>query len=371
MHLAARPVSEPPQSGCEHDWPPVAETTPNSRHRCGFGRCRVLRVIADDILTYYAPDGTQIGWEPVPDYVRTWWHWWAPLLSGCDSAHLGPRQVDPDAIMRELSDYSVVMDEVSKVYSELTGDQITKPNAAAHHVLDAAATRENERVVDVLDRLADELEAAGHPEAARLVRNMREDYGGVPDLTIPDSGVAYRVLSAGPFRVCSTDDPGWTADGRLFCDDTLVIFSGTSPVQLICRAADLPGGGEDPQRRDQALQLVGQLCHDQGWRADLGADVITIISDQDADAAAATVAATLQAAALGPVTLHDDDAHDADDADGHDGIHITTGTWPVQIHVPAGEAAAAALAAWLAGQEGWRAEQAAAGWLAVIPALPR
>jgi hypothetical protein len=369
MHPAAPPLPEPLRSDCDHDWPPMWRTRPGSRHRCGYGSCRVLRVNDNDVLTYYAPDGTTIGWEPVPDYMLTWRGWWAPLLSGDDSALPGPDEVDPDAIMRELHDYSMVMAEVTKVYGELTGDQITKPNAAAHHVLDAAAARENEHVVDVLDRLADELEAAGHPAAARAVRNMREDYGGDPDLTIPSSGVAYRVLSAGPFRVFFTDDPGWTPDGQLFCDDTLVIISGTSPVQVVCRAADLPGGGEDPQRRDQALQLLGQLCRDQGWCADLGAGVITIISDQDADAAAATVAAALQAAGLGPVTLHDDDAHDADDADGNDGIHITSGTWPVQIHVPAGEAAAAALAARLAEQEGWRAEQAEPGWLAVIPAL--
>jgi hypothetical protein len=372
MHPAAPALPEPLRSACDYDWPPIWETSPGSRHRCGYGSCRVLRVNENDVLTYYDPGGRKLGWEPVPDYMCTWRDWWAPILidSQDDPGRLGRSPAILDAIMRELHDYSVVMGEVAKVYGQLTGDQITKPNAAAHHVLDAVADRENEHVVVILDRLAEALEAAGHAAAARIARNMREDYGGDPDLTIPDSGVAFRVLKAGPFAVHITDDPAWTPDGQLFCDDTLVIISGTSPVRLVCRAADLPGGGEDPQRRDLALQALAGLCHDHGWCADIPAasdEAITIISDQHADAAAAVVAEALRAAGPGPVAWH----ADADSAAaGRDGVQLVDGTWPVQLYVPAGEAAAADLAARLTRHDGWRAEPSDDGWVTVIPAVP-
>lgn len=358
---AALALPEPLQSACDHDWPPMWETGPGSRHRCGHGTCRVLRANDGDILTYYDPAGTRIGWEPLPDYMKSWRDFWRPLLSGNDG------HVDLDAIMRELADYDQVMTEVTKVYCEITGYRLSKPDTAAHHVLGEAAARHDEDIVDVLDQLAAQLDEAGHAEAARTARDLREDYGGWPDTTIPDSGIVLRVLSGGPFRAFLADPPGWSPADGLFCDDTLAIISGTSPVQLVCRAADLPGGGEDPQRRDLALRSLGGLCGDHGWRADVGESVITIISDQDAGMAAAAAAETLRLAGLGPVTLHDEDE---DTAAGRHGVHIIDGTWPVQLYVPAGAAAAADLAGWLASSnEGWRAETAGDGWVTVIPAV--
>ena len=378
MHPAVSPLPEPPQSDCEHDWPPMWETISGSRHRCGRGPCRVLRVNEDDVLTYYDQAGTKIGWEPVPDYMRTWREWWAPLLSGGAQdgpSQPGPRPADLTAIMRELHHYGAMMTEVAKVYDELTGGRISKPNTAAFHVLDASARREDEHIVHVLDLLAGRLEEAGHAAAARIARNMREDYGGEPDTTIPDSGIVFRELrrevrSGAQFRPLLADPPRWSPGTGPYCDDTLVIISGTSPVQVACRAADLPGGGEDPQRRDQVLLVLGELCRDRGWIADVadvGDQIITIVSDQHAAAAATVVTETLRAAGLGPVTLHDD----ADDAAaGLDGIHVIAGTWPVQLHIAAGEPAAADLARWLARQDGWRAEPSGDGWVAAIPAVP-
>jgi hypothetical protein len=200
--------------------------------------------------------------------MRNWRDWWIPLLSGGAQAgpsQPGPRPADLTALMRELHDYDATITEVAKVYDELTGGRVSKPNTAACHVLDASARREDEHIVSVLDLLADQLEEAGHDAAARIARNMREDYGGEPDTTIPDSGTVFRVLAGAQFRTLLADPPRWSPGTGPFCDHTLVIISGTSPVQVACRAADLPGGGEDLQRRDQALRVLGDLCRDRGW----------------------------------------------------------------------------------------------------------
>jgi hypothetical protein len=359
MNPAAPPLPQPLESDCEHDWPPMWETGPGSRHRCGRGPCRVLRVNDAGVLYYYDPAGRQVGWEPVPDYMRTWYEFWVPALGS------GP--VDLDKVMRKLHDYAIVLTEVSQVYSALTGDRITKPNSAAYTVIEAVGERHDEAVVTVLDGLAGKLDAAGHFAAAQMARDHREDYGGDPDSTIPGPGVLFRVLGRAPFDTFFAE-PGWVPAGPL-CDDILAILYDTSPVQVLLRAADLPGGGEDPQRRGQALQALMQLCQDHGWRTDLRDDgVVTIISSHDADTAAAAVAAALNEAELGPVTLHDDEDGAAA---GKDGIHITNGTWPVQIHIPAGPAVATDLASRLAGWQGWRAEPAEPGWIVVIPAVTR
>lgn len=50
----------------------------------------------------------------------------------------GAGQLDLDKVARELHDYHVVMGEVGKAYDELTGGRISKPNTAAHHVVEAA-----------------------------------------------------------------------------------------------------------------------------------------------------------------------------------------------------------------------------------------
>lgn len=47
-------------------------------------------------------------------------------------------QWDLAQVKRELYDYAVVLEEVSKVYDELTGGKITKPNTEAFHVINAA-----------------------------------------------------------------------------------------------------------------------------------------------------------------------------------------------------------------------------------------
>jgi hypothetical protein len=291
--------------------------------------------------------------------MRSWRDFWRPRRGGEDG------HVDPDKIMRELADYGRMMAEVTKVYCAITGDLISKPDTAAHHVLEAAARRHHEGIVDVLDQLAAQLEEAGHIAAARMARDLREDHGGEPDDTVPDPDGVRRAL-AGPGRDVFTAGPGYGLSGPL-CTDTLAIIRGTSPVQVLCRASDLPRGGEDPERLARLRQLVNGKCLERNWRADIGENLITIISGQDAGAAAAMVAETLRLARLGPVTVHDDDD---DTAASRDGIHLIDGTWPVQLYVPAGDTAAADLAGWLArSNEGWRAEPAGDGWVTVIPAV--
>lgn len=42
--------------------------------------------------------------------------------------------IDIEQVKKELYDYSMMMDEVSKAYDMVTGGRISKPNTAAHHV---------------------------------------------------------------------------------------------------------------------------------------------------------------------------------------------------------------------------------------------
>lgn len=43
--------------------------------------------------------------------------------------------IDFEQVKKELYDYSMMMEEVSKAYDEVTGGRISKPNTAAHHVI--------------------------------------------------------------------------------------------------------------------------------------------------------------------------------------------------------------------------------------------
>lgn len=45
--------------------------------------------------------------------------------------------LDLDQVKRELHDYKMLLDEVPKVYGEITGGRISKPNTLAFHVLSA------------------------------------------------------------------------------------------------------------------------------------------------------------------------------------------------------------------------------------------
>lgn len=116
--------------------------------RCACGESFASDV--EDSVALYAGHITKLG---APDYLQTYWEQWADHVEGPLGA------LSRDAVARELSDYSVVMGEASKVYSELAN--LSKPNTAAHHILAAAEERANEEhadliLHDLLDQIAGE-----------------------------------------------------------------------------------------------------------------------------------------------------------------------------------------------------------------------
>lgn len=56
--------------------------------------------------------------------------------------------IDMQAVKNELYDYHVMMGEVSKVYDDVTGGRMAKPNTAAHHII----TRVNERINEAYEK---------------------------------------------------------------------------------------------------------------------------------------------------------------------------------------------------------------------------
>jgi hypothetical protein len=101
------------------------------------------------------------------DYMGHYEQFWAAIVA--------PDGVlDLDQVARELADYSVVMEEASKVYSELAG--LSKPNTAAGHILAAAEERYAETYADFLcDRAYIALEC-GDEAASELLREIAEEW---------------------------------------------------------------------------------------------------------------------------------------------------------------------------------------------------
>jgi len=53
-------------------------------------------------------------------------------------------EIDFDQVKRELYDYYIAMQEVSKVYFEITDGKFSKPNTLAQYILDEFYERLNE-----------------------------------------------------------------------------------------------------------------------------------------------------------------------------------------------------------------------------------
>ena len=62
------------------------------------------------------------------DYKKTYREFWKPLVEK-------DGELDKDRVMRELHDFHFVIENVSKVYCELTGGRISKPNTSAEDVI--------------------------------------------------------------------------------------------------------------------------------------------------------------------------------------------------------------------------------------------
>jgi hypothetical protein len=85
------------------------------------------------------------------DYTETYDEFWREIVENND------RALNRDQIMRELHDYRVLLEEVPKVYDEVTGGRLSKPNTAACHVIDAVTERVDAAITDALQEAAQDL----------------------------------------------------------------------------------------------------------------------------------------------------------------------------------------------------------------------
>lgn len=82
------------------------------------------------------------GDDPVPSHLETveltpeqqarWHEFWDDILVDIDAAAL------PHQVKLELFDYMVTLEEVPKVYDEVTGGRLSKPNSKAEYVIEFA-----------------------------------------------------------------------------------------------------------------------------------------------------------------------------------------------------------------------------------------
>jgi len=63
------------------------------------------------------------------DYEKTYEEFWKNLVENPDGT------LNKDAIMRELFDFSFVMENVTKVYCEITNNRISKANTYAEEII--------------------------------------------------------------------------------------------------------------------------------------------------------------------------------------------------------------------------------------------
>lgn len=112
----------------------------------------------------------------VADPQRIYAEFWKDLVEHPDGT------LNRDVVMRELSDFHEVMEQVSIAYCAVTGGRISKPNTAAHHVIGEVNERIEEAVRDAENALREEI--AEHPDnpLAALLREALElrAYAGAP-----------------------------------------------------------------------------------------------------------------------------------------------------------------------------------------------
>ena len=86
-------------------------------------------------------------------YMQTYEDFWKELVETDD-------KLDLHKVARELSDYFMVLDNVSEVYCNVTGDRVSKPNTLAGAVIAEADDYETkthyELMVDELEKIKDE-----------------------------------------------------------------------------------------------------------------------------------------------------------------------------------------------------------------------
>jgi len=66
------------------------------------------------------------------DYEKDWQEFWKPIVSKENG------DLDLEQVKKELSDYSMILEEVPKVYCALTNDTLSKPHYLAETVISVA-----------------------------------------------------------------------------------------------------------------------------------------------------------------------------------------------------------------------------------------
>lgn len=103
-----------------------------------------------------------------PGYMIHYWDRWAEYVE------LPFWGIDRDAVARELSDYTVVMDNASLVYSELA--DLSKPNTAPQYILQGAEDRYAATYADFLCDAADGYAQDGAADIAQAMIELAETW---------------------------------------------------------------------------------------------------------------------------------------------------------------------------------------------------
>jgi hypothetical protein len=85
------------------------------------------------------------------DYEQTWEEFWRDIVAPDGTVNL-------DQVKRELHDFRQIIKDLSRLYMEVTGGRVSKPNTDVGVVLDLAEEHCKRQVAQALRNLAEEWE---------------------------------------------------------------------------------------------------------------------------------------------------------------------------------------------------------------------
>jgi len=113
------------------------------------------------------------------EYEETYERSWREVVENPDGS------LNLDQVKRELHDYWQIMGEVSKVYDDVTGGQISKPNAHASAVISAAneCTQEwlDDRIAEWTKDIIEVFENTDDDETPEEIRERLFDTLGITE----------------------------------------------------------------------------------------------------------------------------------------------------------------------------------------------
>lgn len=101
------------------------------------------------------------------DYNKDWNEFWKEIVCEKDGA------LNLEQVKKELSDYSMILEEVPKVYCAVTGDTLSKPNYKAETVIRVFEDTQNEKY---REWFSDEVEISVNNIASTLLAHDSSDY---------------------------------------------------------------------------------------------------------------------------------------------------------------------------------------------------